>query len=41
MLHNNNIPVNTDKLPTEAKLPQVPNCAADGVACKQFNPDLK
>ena len=38
---NNNTPVNTDRLPTESELPQIPNCAADGPGCKQFNPDLK
>lgn len=27
-------------LPSENELPQVPNCAADGLGCKQFNPDL-
>ena len=38
---NSHTPVNTDTLPTESELPQVPNCAADGPGCKQFNPDLK
>jgi len=41
MLHNNHTSISTDKLPSESELPQVSNCAADGVACKQFNPDLK
>jgi len=27
-------------LPTESELPQVPNCAADGPGCQQFNPNL-
>jgi len=38
---NSNTPVNTDRLPTESELPKIPNCAADGPGCKQFNPDLK
>jgi len=38
---NSDTSISTDKLPTESELPQVPNCAADGPGCKQFNPDLK
>jgi len=26
--------------PKESELPQVPNCAADGEGCQQFNPNL-
>jgi len=26
--------------PKESELPQVPNCAADGEGCNQFNPNL-
>lgn len=26
--------------PPPQDLPEVPNCAADGPGCKQFNPDL-
>jgi len=37
----NSVPQEKQKsLPTENELPQVPNCAADGPECKQFNPDL-
>jgi starvation-inducible outer membrane lipoprotein len=37
----NSVPQEKQKsLPTENTLPQVPNCAADGPECKQFNPNL-
>ena len=26
--------------PKESELPHVPNCAADGEGCQQFNPNL-
>ncbi len=29
-----------EELPPQ-DLPEIPNCAADGPGCKQFNPDLK
>jgi len=38
---NSHTPKNTEKPPSESELVQVPNCAADGPGCKQFNPDLK
>ena len=38
---DSNSPENTEKPPSASELPQVPNCAADGPECKQFNPDLK
>ena len=31
---------NNAPLPTESQLAQVPNCAADGEGCQQFNPNL-
>ena len=37
---NSNSPKNNEQLPTENQLPQVPNCAADGEGCQQFNPNL-
>ncbi len=36
---NSNSPENTEKPPSESELVQVPNCAADGTGCKQFNPN--
>ena len=37
---NSNTPKNNKPLPTERQLQQVPNCAADGEGCPQFNPHL-
>jgi len=37
---NANNEIKHETPPTEDQLPQIPNCAADGPGCKQFNPAL-
>lgn len=37
---NSNLKTKQTFPPTENQLQQVPNCAADGPGCKQFNPAL-
>jgi len=37
---NANNEIKHESPPREDQLPQIPNCAADGPGCKQFNPAL-